>query len=62
MRVNEKETDGEESVISESSFYDPDKEDIVYTVSVYDEVLKQPEKQLKKDLKKEEKEKNKNKN
>ena len=61
VRVNVVETDGEESVISESSFYDPDKEDIVYTVSVYDEVLKQPEKQLKKDLKKEEKEKEKDK-
>ncbi|MBQ9015360.1 MAG: hypothetical protein IJ109_04505 [Firmicutes bacterium] len=56
VRVNVIETDGKESVISESSFYDPEAEDIVYTVSVYDEVLRQPEKQLKKDLKKEEKE------
>lgn len=62
VRVNVVETDGKESVISESSFYDPEAEDIVYTVSVYDEVLKQPDKELKKDLKEEEKEKEKEKN
>ncbi len=60
-QVNVIETDGKESVISESSYYDPEIEDIVYTVSVYDEVLKQPEKELKKDLKEEEIEKEKKK-
>lgn len=55
MEVNVIETDGKESVISESSYYDPEKEDIVYTVSVYDEVLKNPEKALKQELKEQEK-------
>lgn len=57
VQVNVIETDGKQSVISESSYYDPEKEDIVYTVSVYDEVLKQPEKALKQELKEQEKEK-----
>ena len=57
VKVNVIETNGKESVISESSYYDPEVEDIVYTVSVYDEVLKNPKKALKKELKEEEKEK-----
>ncbi len=61
VQVNVIETDGKESVISESSYYDPEKEDIVYTVSVYDEVLKQPEKALKQELKEQEQKKKQNK-
>lgn len=53
--VNVLETDGKDSVISESSFID-DEGATVYTVSVYDEVLKQPKKQLKKELRQQEKE------
>ena len=58
VRVNVIETDGKESVISESSYIDLEG-NTVYTVSVYDEVLKNPEKALKKELKEEEKEKKK---
>ncbi len=53
VRVNVVVTDGKQSVISESKFYDPEVDDMVPTVSVYDEVLKQPKKELKKDLKEE---------
>jgi len=57
VRVNVMETDGHESVISETSYQDFDSGETVYTVSVYDEVTKTPEKELKKELKEKEKEK-----
>lgn len=44
VRVNVIETDGKESVISESSYIDAEGQEVL-TVSVYDEVLKNPEKQ-----------------
>ena len=47
-------TDGEMSVVAEQSFYD-EKGRKVNTVSVYDEVLRNPSRALKKDLKEEEK-------
>jgi len=53
-------TDGNESVVSESRYYD-DKGKTVLTVSVYDEVSKNPKKELKRDLKREAKEKEKKK-
>ena len=59
VRVNVIESDGSESVISESSFIDPETSEAVSTASVYDEVLKQPEKMLKRELRQEEKEKKK---
>lgn len=55
-RVNVLETDGKESVISETKYIDADGETIS-TVSVYDEVLKNPEKELKKELREQEKKK-----
>ena len=52
--VNVISTDGERSIVSETSYYDA-KGRTVSTVSVYDEVLKNPKRALKKDLKAEEK-------
>ena len=57
MPVNVLTSDGSQSVISEASFYDPESGDTVFTVDVYDEVLKHPESALKKDLKEEQEEK-----
>lgn len=54
-RINVIETDGKDSVISESSFIDEEGAE-VSTVSVYDEVTKNPEKELKRELREEEKE------
>ncbi len=53
-------TDGKQSVLTESRFYD-DKGKTVLTVSVYDEILKNPKGELKRDLKRESKEKEKEK-
>ena len=60
IRVNVISTDGHSSIVSETTYYD-EKGNAVYTVSVYDEVLKNPKSALKKDLKKEKKEKEKEK-
>lgn len=49
-------TDGKESILTESRFYDA-KGKTVMTVTVYDEVSKNPERELKRDLKKEEEKK-----
>ena len=54
VRVNVIETDGKESVISETSYMDYDSGETIYTVSVYDEVLKNPKGALKRDLREEE--------
>lgn len=48
VRVNVIETDGRDSVVSESSYIDAEGQ-AVTTVSVYDEVLKNPEKALEKE-------------
>lgn len=52
VRVNVIETDGHESVISESTYIDAEGRE-VFTVSVYDEVLKNPDKELRRDLEEE---------
>lgn len=51
-------TDGSHSVVTGSRFYD-EKGKTVLTVSVYDEILKNPKGQLKRDLKEEQKQKEK---
>ena len=57
-RVNVLSTDGHHSIVSETTYYDAEG-NAVYTVSVYDEVLKNPKGTLKRELKQEKKEKEK---
>ena len=49
-------TDGKKSILTESRFYD-EKGKTVMTVSVYDEVSRNPERELKRDIKRENREK-----
>lgn len=58
-RINVIATDGNESVISETKFINPEDGKEILTVRVYDEVLRNPRGELKRDLKEEEKEKQK---
>ena len=57
VRINVIESDGKESVISESTFIDLSTGDTVVTVNVYDEVLKSPKGALRKDQREEQKKK-----
>lgn len=56
--VNVIRTDGKNSILSETTYYDAEGQ-TVYTVSVYDEVLKNPKGELRKELREEEKAKEK---
>ena len=49
-------TDGEQSVVTESRYYDQNGK-MIMTVSVYDEISKNPKRELKRDLKREEEKK-----
>ena len=49
-------TDGEQSVVTESRYYDESGK-MIMTVSVYDEISKNPKRELKKDLEREEEKK-----
>ena len=56
--INVIRTDGKRSIVSETTYYDAEGQ-AVYTVNVYDEVLKNPKGILRKELKEEQKEKEK---